>query len=149
MNRNRQSQRRKTHERPVNSDTIRDMELESLALSNERNEFAEGALRIKTDAMMEVEAEWETYGKKSLSNQTKRNAAADDRLVINEAYTVIINDIRMLDATLKELTINISFEKREFTRATGHISDVSDIRTAIMMISNDVHAIALKIVNGY
>ena len=149
MHRNRQSQRRKTHERPVNTDTIREMELEALMLSKERNEFAEEALRIKTDVLMEVEAEWETYKSKGLSNQTKRNAAADDRLALDETYTILANDIRMMDAAIKELAIDISFEKRQFTRSTNHIEDLHDIRSSLESLAKDIHAITLKTVNGY
>ena len=143
MNRNRQPQRRQTHERPENTDTIREMELEALMLSKERNEFAEEALRIKTDVLMEVEAEWTTYQSKSLSNQTKRNAAVDDRLSLDETYTILINDIRMMDAAIKELAIDTSFEKRQFTRSTDHIEDLHDIRSALNLFSKDFHAFTM------
>ena len=143
MNRNRQSKRRQTHKRPENTDTIREMELEALMLSKERNEFAEEALRIKTDVLMEVEAEWTTYQSKSLSNQTKRNAAADDRLALDETYTILINDIRMMDAAIKELAIDISFEKRQFTRSTNHIEDLYDIRSSLNSLAKDVHGLAM------
>ena len=143
MHRNRQPQRRQTHERSENTDTIRGMELEALALSNERNEFADEALRIKTDVLMEVEAEWTTYQSKSLSNQTKRNAAADDRLALDETYTTLINDIRMMDAAIKELAIDISFEKRQFTRSTNHIEDLYDIRSSLNLLSKDFHAFTM------
>lgn len=143
MNRNRQTQRRQTHERPGNTDTIREMELEALMLSKERNEFADEALRIKTDVLMEVEAEWTNYQSKSLSNQTKRNAAADDRLALDETYTILMNDIKMMDAAIKKLTIDISFEKRQFTRSTNHIEDLNDIRSALNLISKDFHAFTL------
>lgn len=145
MHRNRQSQRRQTHERPENTDTIREMEIEALMLSKERNEFAEEALRIKTDVLVEVEAEWTSYQSKSLSNQTKRNAAADDRLALDETYTILINDIRMMDAAIKELTIDISFEKRQFTRSTNHIEDLHDIRSYLDMLSKDIHVVTLHI----
>lgn len=143
MHRNRQSQRRQTHERPENTDTIGEMELEALMLSNERHEFSEEVLRIKTDVLMEVEAEWTTYQSKSLSNQTKRNAAADDRLALDETYTILMNDIRMMDAAIEELSIDISFEKRQFTRSTNHIEDLHDIRLALNLISKDFHAFAV------
>ena len=144
MNRNRQQQRRQTHEqKQPNTDRIRDMELEALSLSNERNDYAEQTLKIKTEALMEVEAEWTTYQAKALSNQTKRNAAADDRMALNEEYPILVNDIGEIDTILKELTINISFEKREFTRSTNHIADLHAIRSSLDMLSNDFHAFAL------
>ena len=143
MNRNRQSNRRQTHERPENTDTIREMELEALMLSKERNEFAEEALRIKTDVLMEVEAEWTSYQSKSLSNQTKRNAAADDRLALDETYTILINDIRMMEAAIKELAIDISFEKRQFNRETNNTADLHDIRSSLNLISKDFHAFTM------
>ena len=143
MHRNRQSQRRQTHERPKDTDNIREMELEALMLSNERNEFAEEALRIKTESMMGVESEWESYGKKSLSNQTKRNAAADDRLSLDETYTTLVNDIRMMDAAIKELAIDISFEKRQFNRETNNTADLHDIRSSLNSLAKDVHAFAV------
>jgi hypothetical protein len=119
------------------------MELEALMLSNERHEFAEEALRIKTDVLMEVEAEWTNYQSKSLSNQTKRNAAADDRLALDETYTILMNDIRRMDAAIKELSIDISFEKRQFTRSTNHIEDLHDIRSSLNLLSKDFHAFTL------
>ena len=143
MNRNRQSKRRQTHERPENTDTIREMELEALMLSKERNEFTEEALRIKTDILMEVEAEWTSYQSKSLSNQTKRNAAADDRLALDETYTILANDTRMMDAAIKELAIDISFEKRQFTRATNHIEDLQDIKELLNLFTRDFHAFTM------
>ena len=149
MHRNRQPQRRQTHELPESTDRIRYMELEALDLSNDRKDISEQALRIKTAALMEVEAEWTTYQSKSLSNQTKRNAAADDRLELNETYTILVSDIVGIDAALKEMAINISFEKRQFTRATDHIADLHDIRSSLESLAKDIHAIALKTVNGY
>ena len=149
MHRNRQSQRRQTHERPEDTDHIRYMELEALDLSNDRKDISEQALRIKTAALMEVEAEWTTYQSKSLSNQTKRNAAADDRLELNETYTILVSDIVGIDAALKEMAINISFEKRQFTRETNHTADLHAINTSLSSIATDVHAVALKTVNGY
>ena len=146
MNRNRQQQRRQTHEqKQPNTDRIRDMELEALSLSNERNDYAEQALKIKTESMMEVEAEWETFKSKGLSNQTKRNAAADDRLALDETYSVLVNDIRIVDAAIKELAINISFEKRQFTRSTNHIEDLHDIKSYLDMLSKDIHVVTLHI----
>ena len=145
MNRNRQSQRTQTHERSENTDTIREMELEALMLTKERNEFAEEALRIKTDVLMEVEAEWTTYQSKSLSNQTKRNAAADDRLALDETYTILINDIRMMEAAIKEIVIDISFEKRQFNRETNNTADLHDIRSSLDMLSKDIHVVTLHI----
>ena len=144
MHRNRQTKRRQTHEpKPENTDFIREMELEALHLSTERNEYTEQALRIKTEALMEVEAEWENRKSKSLSNQTKRNAAADDRLSLDETYTILVSDIREMDAALKELAINITFEKRQFTRETAHISDIHEMQSALTLISKDVHGLAM------
>jgi hypothetical protein len=119
------------------------MELEALMLSKERNEFAEEALRIKTDVLMEVEAEWTAFQAKALSNQTKRNAAADDRLALDETYTTLINDIRMMDAAIKELSIDISFEKRQFTRSTDHIEDFHDVKELLDLFTRDFHAFTL------
>ena len=53
------------------TDTIRELELEAFKLSNELNVFIEEARRIKSEATMEVETEYETTGDKTLSNQTK------------------------------------------------------------------------------
>ena len=119
------------------------MELEALMLTKERNEFAEEALRIKTDVLMEIEAEWTTYQSKSLSNQTKRDAAANDRLALDETYSILANDIKMMDAAIKELTIDISFEKRQFTRSTNHIEDLHDIRASLNLISKDFHTFTM------
>ena len=144
MNRNRQTQRRQTHEqKPVQTDLIRDMELEALTLSNERNQLSEKALKIKTEALMGVEAEWTTFQSKSLSNQTKRNAAADDRLALNEEYPILVNDIMEIDAVLKEMDINIRFEKRKFTRETAHIDDLHDINASLKSLSRDVNIIVM------
>ena len=149
MHRNRQSQRRQTHEQPENTDTIMELELEALTLSIDRNQLSEQALKIKTEALMEVEAEWTSFQAKALSTQAKRNAAADDRMALNEEYPTLVNDIREIDTILKELAINISFEKRQFTRATDHIEDLHAINTSLSSIATDVHAVALKTVNGY
>ena len=143
MHRNRQPKRRQTHERPETTGRIRYMELEALDLSNDRKDISEQALRIKTATLMEVEAEWTTYQSKSLSNQTKRNAAADDRLELNETYTILVSDIVGIDAALKEMAINISFEKRQFIRETNHTADLHDIRSALNMLSKDFHAFTM------
>ena len=145
MNRNRQTRRRQTHEPTVNTDFIREMELEALHLSNERNTQAERALQIKTEALMEVEAEWENFKWKSHSNQIKRNVAADGKLVHNDIYTAIVAEIREADAILKELAINISFERRQFARETNHIADIDSIRASVNMLAQDIHAVATKV----
>ena len=139
MHRNRQTKRRQTHEPEDFTDSIRDMEREAFQLLTERNEYAEQALRIKTDALMEVEAEWENFKWKSHSNQMKRNVVADEKLVLNETYTAIITEIKAIDAILKELAINISFERRQFSRETNHIADIHDVQVALTQIAKDVH----------
>ena len=145
MHRNRQTKRRQTHEPTTNTDFIREMELEALHLSTERNAFSEQAIRIKTDAMMKVEAEWEGLHSKGLSNQTKRIAAADGILEMNETYTTLVADIMEADTILKELAINISFERRQFSRETNHIADLDSIRASVNMLAQDIHAVAIKV----
>jgi len=141
MNR-RQSKRIQTH-RLENTDTIRDLELAYVELSIERNDLSEQALKIKTETLMEIAAEWEGFKSKALSNQTKRNAAADDRMALDEEYPILISDIREMDAALKEMAINISFEKRQFARETDHIEDLRDIRSSWNLLARDFHAITM------
>ena len=125
------------------TDTIRELELEAFKLSNELNVFIEEARRIKAEATMEVEIEYDTTGDKALSNQTKRNAEADTRLVKNEYYTTLLTDISEIGTILKELAINIAYEKRQFTRSTNHIDDLHDIRASLNLISKDFHAFTM------
>ena len=139
MHRNRQQQRRQTHEPENFTDSIRDMEREAFQLSTERNDLAEQALIIKTEAMLEVEAEWEALKSKGLSNQTKRNIAADERLELDENYMAIVADIREIGKVLKGLDINISFERRQFSRETNHIADIHDVQVALTQIAKDIH----------
>ena len=123
----------------MGTDTIRDMELEALALSNERNQFTEKAIKIKTDALMEAENEWEVSKDKSLSNQTKRNAAADEALEKDEEYQVLTSDITTITNALRELEIDISFEKREFKRETTHTADIHEITVSLQSIATGMH----------
>ena len=116
------------------------MELEALALSNERNQFTEKAIKIKTGALMEVENEWEANKDKSLSNQTKRNAAADEALEKDEEYQVLTSDITTITNALRELEIDIAFEKREFKRETTHTADIHEIIVSLKSIATVMHA---------
>ena len=124
------------------TDTIRELELEAFKLSNELNVFIEEARRIKAEAMMEVETEYETTGDKALSNQTKRNIEADMRLVKNEYYTTLLTDISEIGTILKELAINIAYEKRQFAREVNHIEDVHEIRSSLVSIARDMRGLA-------
>lgn len=133
----------------MDTDKIRDMELEALELSNERNQFTEKAIKIKTDALMEVENEWVDTKDQSLSNQVKRNAAADEALEKDEEYQILASDITTITDALRELEINISFEKRQFKRETNHTESLNEIRVAMGSIATDIHAVALKTVIGY
>ena len=133
----------------METDQIRDMELEALELSNERNQFTEKAIKIKTASIMGFELEWEEHKDKSLSNQTKRNSAADEELEENDEYQILTSDITTITNALRELEINIAFEKRQFKRETNHTESLNDIRVAMGSIATDIHAVALKTVNGY
>ena len=124
------------------TDTIRELELEAFKLSNELNVFIEEARRIKAEATMEVETEYETTGDKALSNQTKRNAEADTRLVKNEYYTTPSTDISEIGTILKELAINIAYEKRQFAREMNHIEDIHEIRSSLVSIARDIRGLA-------
>ena len=124
------------------TDTIRELELEAFKLSNELNVFIEEARRIKSEATMEVETEYETTGDKTLSNQTKRNAEADTRLVKNEYYTTLLTDISEIGTILKELAINTAYEKRQFAREMNHIEDIHEIRSSLVSIARDMRGLA-------
>ena len=124
------------------TDTIRELELEAFKLSNELNVFIEEARRIKAEVTMEVETEYETTGDKALSNQTKRNIEADMRLVKNEYYATLLTDISEIGTILKELAINIAYEKRQFTREMNHIEDVHEIRSSLVSIARDMRGLA-------
>ena len=125
----------------MDTDKIRDMELEALELSNERNQFTEKAIKIKTASIMGFELEWEEHKDKSLSNQTKRNAAADEELEVDEEHQILTSDITTITNALRELEINTSFEKRQFKRATNHTESLNDFRVAMSSIAVDIHAI--------
>lgn len=122
-----------------NSDIIKELEIESYLLTNERNENAEAALKIKTEVSMDIENEWELSKDKALSNQTKRNAAADEKLVGIGEYVELVENVKGADAAIKLINIDIAFEKRQFTRSTAHIEDIYDIRSSLNQIASDIH----------
>lgn len=124
----------------METDQIRDMELEALELSNERNQFTEKAIKIKTASIMWFELEWEEHKDKSLSNQTKRNAAADEELEGNEEYQILTSDITTITNALRVLEIDMAFEKREFKRETTHTADIYEITVSLQSIATDMHA---------
>ena len=119
----------------MDTDKIRDMELEALELSNERNQFTEKAIKIKTASIMGFELEWEEHKDKSLSNQTKRNSASDEELEGDEEYQILASDITTITNALRELEINISFEKRQFKRETNHTTELHEITTSLQSIA--------------
>ena len=127
------------------SDIIKDLEVESYLLTNERNENAEAALKIKTEVSMDIENEWELSKDKALSNQTKRNAAADEKLAGIGEYVELVESVKGADVAIKLINIDIAFEKRQFTRSTAHIEDIYDIRSSLNLIARDLHTIALDI----
>ena len=115
----------------METDTIKEMEFDALELTDKHTRCTERAINIKTDAIREVELEWETTENKALSNQTKRKIAVDAELENNEEYPFLINDIKELTKALRKLEINIAFEKRQFQRETNHTESIHDIRLVI------------------
>lgn len=100
----------------ADTDTIKDI---SLALMEKR--LAEDGLietihSIKTECILQVEAEWETTKDKTLSNATKRNAEVELRLSGDEEYTMRVEQQAALHQEIMKDQIELDFQKREFQR---------------------------------
>ena len=113
------------------TDTIRTMELESLQLTADLAKTYEMAKDIKTKIVLAVENEWDETQDKALSNATKRSTAVECALIVNETYIGHVESAKNIDHRVKELWIEIAFQKRQFKREVGSTDDLRLITASL------------------
>lgn len=117
------------------TDTIRTMELESLQLTADLAKTYEMAKDIKTKIVLAVENEWDETQDKALSNATKRSTAVECALIVNETYIGHVESAKNMDHRVKELWIEIAFQKRQFKRDVGSTDDLRLITASLQEIA--------------
>ena len=113
------------------TDTIRTMELEALQLTADLAKTYEMAKDIKTKIVLAVENEWDETQDKALSNATKRSTAVECALIVNETYIGHVESAKNIDHRVKELWIEIAFQKRQFKREVGSTDDLRLITASL------------------
>ena len=113
------------------TDTIRTMELEALQLTADLAKTYERAKDIKTKIVLAVENEWDETQDKALSNATKRSTAVECALIVNETYIGHVESAKNMDHRVKELWIEIAFQKRQFKREVGSTDDLRLITASL------------------
>ena len=117
------------------SDKIRDMELESLGLSQRKKELAEQMQSMKSEYVEVVEERYERTNNPDLSNEVKRNNAVEKMLSQDNEYQKIRSTYKEIDLELKTLNIDIGFEKREFTRKMRMNSSLLEIANSLEKVT--------------
>ena len=117
------------------TDTIRTMELEALQLTADLAKTYEMAKDIKTKIVLAVENEWDETQDKALSNATKRSTAVECALIVNETYIGHVESAKNMDHRVKELWIEIAFQKRQFKRDVGSTDDLRLITASLQEIA--------------
>jgi hypothetical protein len=117
------------------TDTIRTMELEALQLTADLAKTYEMAKDIKTKIVLAVENEWDETQDKALSNATKRSTAVECALIVNETYIGHVESAKNMDHKVKELWIEIAFQKRQFKREVGSTDDLRLITASLQEIA--------------
>ena len=102
----------------MESDTIRDMEYKVLELIKKQINITKKA--------------------RNISETVKGNPEK------NEGYEILIDDIKELGEVIRELEIEISFEKRQFKREANQTESIKGIQTALESIATGVKAVVLR-----
>ena len=124
------------------SDKIRDMELESLGLSQRKKELAEQMQSMRTEYVGVVEERYERTNDPDLSNQVKRNNAVEKMLSQDSEYQKLRSTYKEIDLELKTLNIDIGFEKREFTRKMRMNSSFLEIAKSLERVTEGIDKLA-------
>lgn len=100
----------------MNTDEIRELELEMHNISIELTSVVYESTNVKKEYVKEIENEFIETKSKELSNATKRNVAVDDKLSIDANYIGLQGIADELELKLKLIRIDRDFAKREFNR---------------------------------
>ena len=107
---------------------IKNIEKELLSIQKQKAASIDEASRIRMMYSKDIEEEYTKTNASELSNQTKRTAAVEDLLEVDERYQELSTEIEALKVDSKTMTIDLNYEKRTFEQemkssdpAFGHL----------------------------
>ncbi len=93
---------------------IKNIEMELFSIHKQKAASIDEASRIRMMYTKEIEEEYTRTNAPELSNQTKRTAAVEDMLEVDERYQELSTEIEALEIDSKTMAIDLDYEKRTF-----------------------------------